>query len=211
MVFFAGGSGLGGEKNGKTGTITRLLKEWNKGEGDAYQALFQMVHKEMMQIARSYLNKTRRPGYLQTQSLVQETCLALLGKRGKIAWKDRKHFYCLVAMSMRRVIADLARKVRTEKRGGEWHQISLDENATGDQTKLETLIAIDQLLKELETLDPLAGKVVELKFFGGYTIEESASLLEVSPITVNRKWKLAKTYFYSRLKEGKKLDSNNES
>jgi len=179
--------------------VTQLLLDWNNGNQAALEQLMPLVDRELHRLAHRYIRR-ERPGHtLQTTALVNEAYLRLVDQRN-VQWKNRAHFYALSAQLMRRILVDHARKRKFAKRGGETPKISLDEAMTVSIERTRDLVALDDALTKLAAIDPRKSKVVELRFFGGLSVEETAEVLSVSIITVNREWKLAKAWLYNLLK-----------
>lgn len=179
--------------------MTQLLLDWNNGSQAALEQLMPLVNRELHRLAHRYIRR-ERPGHtLQTTALVNEAYLRLVDQRN-VHWKNRAHFYALSAQLMRRILVDHARKRKYAKRGGETHKISLDEAMTVSKERTRDLVALDDALTKLAAIDPRKSKLVELRFFGGLSVEETAEVLSVSIITVKREWKLAKAWLYNLLK-----------
>jgi RNA polymerase sigma-70 factor (ECF subfamily) len=173
--------------------VTRLLQDWSQGKDAALEELLPLVHQELRRLARRYMFG-ERPGHtLQTTALVNEAYLRLLGSR-KVNWQNRAHFFAISAQLMRRILVDYARAREYQKRGGGAPKVTLDEALMGPQEKGHDLVALDDALKALAGVDPRKSKVVELRFFGGLSVEETADVLKVSPDTVHRDWRLAKAW-----------------
>lgn len=179
--------------------VTRLLLDWGSGDQAALERLMPLVDRELHRLAHRYIRRERPDHTLQTTALVNEAYLRLVDQRN-VHWKNRAHFYALSAQLMRRILVDHARKRKYAKRGGETHKISLDEAMTVSNERTKDLVALDDALTKLAAIDPRKSKVVELRFFGGLSVEETAEVLSVSIITVNREWKLAKAWLYNLLK-----------
>ena len=174
--------------------VTQLLADWGKGDRSALDKLFPLVHSELRRIAQRQMSG-ERPGHtLEATALVNEAYLKLAGQQG-FDWQSRAHFFAVCATVMRHILIDHARAHARDKRGGGAIQVSLNEAlvVAGDQA--EHLIA-------LESLDPQKGKIVELRYFGGLSIEEAAEVLKVSPRTVRREWQRAKAWLYRMMTEG---------
>jgi RNA polymerase sigma factor (TIGR02999 family) len=181
--------------------VTQLLADWGKGDRSALDKLFPLVHSELRRIAQRQMSG-ERPGHtLQATALVNEAYLKLAGRQG-FDWQNRAHFFAVCATVMRHILIDHARAHARDKRGGGAIQVSLDEAlvVAGDQA--EHLIALDDALRMLESLDPQKGKIVELRYFGGLSIEEAAEVMNVSPRTVRREWQRAKAWLYRMMTEG---------
>lgn len=181
--------------------VTRLLQAWGQGEDAALEELLPLVHQELRRLARRYMFG-ERPGHtLQTTALVNEAYLRLVNTR-KVNWQNRTHFFAISAQLMRRILVDYARARGYQKRGGGFPKVTLDEALMGPQEKGYDLVALDDALKALADLDPRKSKVVELRFFGGLSVEETAEVLKVSPDTVHRDWKLAKAWLKREMSKG---------
>jgi RNA polymerase sigma-70 factor (ECF subfamily) len=173
--------------------VTRLLEDWCQGKDAALEELLPLVHQELRRLARRYMFG-ERPGHtLQTTALVNEAYLRLVNSR-QVHWQNRAHFFAITAQLMRRILVDYARARGCQKRGGGVPKVTLDEMLMGPQEKGHDLVALDDALKALAGVDPRKGKVVELRFFGGLSVEETAEVLKVSPDTVLRDWRLAKAW-----------------
>ncbi len=173
--------------------LTRLLLAWSEGEQAALEKLAPVVHQELRRLAHAYMRGERKDHTLQTTALINEAYLRLLDCR-KMGWQNRAHFFAISAQMMRRILVDYARSRRYLKRGGGAEKISLDENRLTADTRDPDLIELDEALKALGRVDERKGKVVELRYFGGLSVEETAEVLGVSPDTVMRDWKLAKAW-----------------
>lgn len=167
-------------------------------------ALFQSVYAEVKNCARRYLAR-ERPGHtLQVTALVHEAYLRMISQ-DSTAWKSRAHFVALASSMMRRILVDHARAHYAEKRGGEWERISLDLDELEQVHDPAELLALDRAVEELATFAPQQAKLVDLRFFGGLSIEETAQALEISPSTVKREWALARAWLFRKL-EGESKD-----
>jgi RNA polymerase sigma factor (TIGR02999 family) len=163
--------------------VTRLLIEWRDGDSNALDRLMPMVHTELRQLARSYLRHERKGHTLEPTELVHEAYLRLVDKTHP-KWRDRVHFYAVAAKIMRRILVDHARSVRAEKRGGKVIKVTLAEVADVEEKHAVEILALDEAMTALAEFDPRKAKVIELRFFGGLTIQETAQFLEVSTATV---------------------------
>jgi RNA polymerase sigma-70 factor, ECF subfamily len=173
--------------------VTRLLQDWSQGKDAALEELLPLVHQELRRLARRYMFG-ERPGHtLQTTALVNEAYLRLVNSR-QVNWQNRAHFFAISAQLMRRILVDYARTRGYQKRGGGVPKVTLDEALIGPQEEGHDLVALDDALKALGDVDPRKSKVVELRFFGGLSVEETAEVLKVSPDTVLRDWRLAKAW-----------------
>jgi RNA polymerase sigma-70 factor (ECF subfamily) len=179
------------------GEVTRLLLAWRQGDRDALDRLIPLVYGELHRMAERYLRR-ERPGHtLQPSAIVNEAYLRLLGRQGA-DWQNRAHFFAVAAQSMRRILVEHARHRDAKKRGGQGARYLLDTVAM-TQPRSVDLIAVDEALVKLTELDSEQGRVVELRFFGGLTEDETAEVLSVSPTTVHRKWLLAKAFLHREL------------
>lgn len=173
--------------------ITQLLVAWGKGDQDALEQLMPLVYAELHRLAHRHIRK-ERPGHtLQTSALLNEAFLRLVDQRN-VSWKSRAHFFAIAAQMMRRILVDYARSRRYLKRGGDAQQVSFDEELMVSRQLSADILGVHDALSELATIDERKAKVVELKFFGGLTNEETAEVLEVSPGTVMRDWTLSKAW-----------------
>ena len=178
--------------------VTQLLLDWSHGDQAALDKLMPLVYEELHRLAQRYMRR-ESPGHtLQTTALVNEAYLRLIDQR-QVRWQNRAHFFAIAAQLMRRILLDRARRRRYIKRGGGARQVSLDEAADVFQERSADLVALDEALSRLADLDPRKGRVVELRFFGGLSVEETAEALNVSPETVMRDWRLAKVWLLREL------------
>jgi RNA polymerase sigma-70 factor (ECF subfamily) len=174
-----------------------LIAAWSKGDEQALNDLIPLVYPDLRRIARQHL--WRNPNQtLQSAALANEAYLKLIQARG-IQCESRTHFFALCAMTIRRILVDYARKGRYEKRGGDAVRVPLEEALLGTRARGVELLALDDALASLFKIDPRKSRVVELRYFGGLTVEETAELLGISPETVLRDWKMAKTWLYREL------------
>jgi RNA polymerase sigma-70 factor (ECF subfamily) len=182
--------------------ITRLLQDWQAGDRDALDRLIPVVYQELRLIASRHVRREWRDGALQTTALVNEAYLKLVGQR-ESDWQNRAHFFAIAAQVMRRILLDDARRALRDKRGGAATPVSLENIAMAapeSPVDVVDLLALDRALVELEQLDPKQARLVELRFFGGLTVEETATVLGISPATVKREWAIAKGWLYRALK-----------
>jgi RNA polymerase sigma factor (TIGR02999 family) len=179
--------------------ITELLRLWSDGRPDALDRLLPIIQLELRQLAASYMRRERRDHTLQATALVNEAFLKLVGQRD-VHWQNRAHFFGIAAQAMRRILVDHARARASEKRGAGERHVSIDDAAViGEPTDLD-LLALDEALERLDRVDPQQSRVVELRFFAGMTIEETAEALQISPATVVREWTVAKAWLYAELR-----------
>ncbi len=175
--------------------VTQLLVEWSNGNQAALDKLTPLVYEELHRLAHHYMSRERGGHTLQTTALINEAYLRLIDQ-AQVRWQNRAHFFAVSAQVMRHILVDHARKRHNAKRGGDARRVSLAEAAVVAKERTGDVIAIDEALKRLAVLDPRKSQVVELRFFGGLTIEETAEVLKVSPITVRREWTTAKAWLY---------------
>ena len=180
--------------------ISTLLRAWSNGDQSALDRRTPIVYDELHRLARRYMAGEQPGQTLQTTALVHEVYLRLVDVKN-VNWQDRAHFYALCARLMRRILIDFARSRTYQKRGGGAAHVELDEAATVSAVVGDELLAVDHALEQLAALDSRKGQVVELRFFGGLTIEETALALRVSPETVMRDWRLAKAWLTRELSQ----------
>ena len=180
--------------------ITQLLRAWGRGDEGALETLIPLIYKELHQRAHRYMGRERRGNSLQATALIHETYLRLVGS--PVAWESRNHFFAIAARLMRRILVDRARARRSLKRGGEGRPVSLDDEHLVVGPPHRDLVSLDDALSALAVVDPRKSRVVELRFFGGLSVEETAEVLKVSPQTVLRDWKLAKVWLFREMSRG---------
>lgn len=181
--------------------ITQLLVAWCDGDQTALDKLMPLVEKELRRIASNYMRRENPDHTLQTTALVNEAYLRLVGQKST-RWQNRSHFFGIAANIMRRILLNYARDRQRDKRGGRAVQVSLSEVAIMTAEKSEEIIALDDALKKLEVIDARKSQIVELRFFGGLSVDETADFLRVSPPTVARDWKLAKAWLRREMRYG---------
>ena len=180
--------------------VTRLLLEWGDGNQQALEALVPLIYKELRNLAHNFLYR-ERPGHtLQTTALVHEAYLKLIDQNDA-RWQNRAHFFAIAAQAMRRILIDSARKHAAAKRGGPQEELSLDEVADIALEPDSNLLKLDEALNELAKIDPRQSRIVELRYFGGLTIEETAEVISVSPATVKREWMMARAWLHQEISE----------
>ncbi|HEY0546000.1 MAG TPA: sigma-70 family RNA polymerase sigma factor [Pyrinomonadaceae bacterium] len=179
----------------ETQDVTGLLHEWRRGDAAAFDKLLPLVYGEMRRIAHRYMQQERGGHTLQTTALINEAYVRLVGQQ-KIEWRNRSHFFAVTAQVMRHVLIDHARRLHYAKRGGELRRVTLEEADAMTVERAAELVALDEALQELARLDPRKSRVVELRYFGGLSLEETAEVLEISPMTVRRDWRAAKAWLY---------------
>lgn len=181
--------------------VTRILHEWKDGSREALDRLIPIVYEELRAIASRQLAREWRHDRLQTTTVVSEAYVKLFAQR-QVDWQNRGHFFAIAAQLMRRILVDHARRELREKHGGGVIHVELsDAVSTAAESSLDVLdaVALDAALQKLEALDPDQGRIVELRFFGGLTVEETAAALGISPATVKREWAVAKGWLYREL------------
>ncbi len=179
--------------------VTQLLHAWRRGEREALDRLLPLVYAELHRCAHRYMIRERTGHILQTSALVNEVYLGLVDA-GNIDWQDRAHFFAVAARLMRQILVHYARSRDAKKRGGKFRQISLAEVSICSPRPDADLVELDDALAALAQVDPRKARVVELRFFGGLSLEEIAAVLEVSPDTVWRDWDLARSWLYREMK-----------
>ncbi len=182
--------------------VTQFLVKWSDGNKDALAQLLPLVYDELHLIAHRYLRREREGQTLQTTALVHEAYLKMINQT-RVKWQNRSHFFGVAAQAMRRILVDNARKRFAEKRGSGGVKISLDDKEidVSDERATE-LIMLDEALKKLEAVDPERSRLVELRYFGGLSVEETAEVLGIGTATVNRSWRVAKVWLYKELSVG---------
>lgn len=176
---------------------TELFERYANGNREVLDELLPLVYNELRRLAHSYLTRERKDLTLQTTALVHEAYLKLIDQR-VVDWKNRAQFFALSAQAMRRILLDNARKHIAAKRG-KGEKVSLEDAAEISIEPDENLIALDMALRELEAIDEKQSNIIELRYFGGLTIEETAEVLKISPATVKREWTFARAWLYQRL------------
>jgi RNA polymerase sigma factor (TIGR02999 family) len=180
--------------------LTSLLIEWQEGDKTALDRLTPLVYDELRRIAHRYVRRERNGHTLETTALVNEAYIRLAGSKN-IAWENRSHFFAATAQVMRHVLIDHARRRLYRKRGGDAQHVPLDD-AISEMTdqRADELIVLNEALEELSKLDPRKARVVEMRYFGGLSLEETAEALNVSLMTVRRDWRAAKAWLFRRMK-----------
>jgi RNA polymerase sigma factor (TIGR02999 family) len=180
--------------------ITQLLHQWQGGSREAFDRLVPLVHGELRTLAARQLNREWRHDRLQVTAIVNETYLKLFDQR-EVDWQNRGHFFAIAARLMRRILIDHARHQTRVKRGGSAFPVQLDASIPEPAQTMDAVdvLDLDRVLSRLETLDPDQARIVELRFFGGLTIEETAMALSVSPATIKREWAVAKGWLFREL------------
>ena len=180
--------------------VTQLLADWQSGDQVALEQLMPLVYSELHRLADVYLRRERQGHTLQATALINEAYLRIIDQR-EVTWQNRAHFIGVAAQMMRRILVDHARSHLYAKRGGGAQKLTLDEALSLPQQERDLeLVALDEALQKLEQIDPQQSRIIELRFFGGLTIEETAEVLGVSPATVKREWNWAKAWLYREIK-----------
>jgi RNA polymerase sigma factor (TIGR02999 family) len=179
--------------------VTHLLKQWSDGRQDALDRLLPEIYAELRKLAGSYLRRERSDHTLQPTALVHEAFLKLVDQKA-VRWQNRAHFYGIAAQAMRRILVDHARAHRAEKRGSGERRVSLDDVSVSVGMPDVDVLALDEALTRLADIDAQQSRVVELRFFGGLTMEETAEALHISPATVGRDWTVARAWLFAELR-----------
>src|SRR5688572_17183739 len=178
--------------------ITELLVCWSNGSPTAVEDLVTLIYPELRRLARRRMRQEDPAHTLQTSALINEAYLRLVNQRD-VAWQDRAHFFAVAAQVMRRILIDHARKHHRAKRGGGAHHVALDEGAVIGQQRAAESLALDAALIQLAKIDERKSRIVELRFFGGLTVEEVAELMDLSPITIKREWRSARAWLQGEI------------
>ena len=182
-------------------TVTSLLRAWGDGDAGALEVLIPVVERELRRLARVYMSHERKDHTLQPTAVVNEVFLRLVDANN-IRWNDRAHFFGICARLMRRVLVDHARARGYQKRGGGAQRVTLDEPALAAPAMDVDLLALDRALEQLETIDARKCRVIEMRFFSGLSVEETAAALNVSTDTVKRDWRIAKLWLLDAIEKG---------
>jgi RNA polymerase sigma factor (TIGR02999 family) len=178
--------------------VTQLLIDWSRGDQAALDSLMPLVYEELRRMANRYMRRERVGHTLQTTALINEAYLRLIEQQ-HVQWHSRAHFFAIAAQLMRRILVDYARSHTRAKRGGGALRVSLNEATVSSPERGVELIALDDALQRLAVIDPRKSQVVELRFFGGLSIEDAAAVLKVTPMTVVRDWKTAKAWLHREI------------
>lgn len=179
-------------------SVSQLLQRWSDGDKAALDRLMPLVYAELRRMARRYMWQQPSDHTLQTTALIHEAYLRLVGQEGK-RWEGRAHFFGVAARAMRHILVDYARARHTGKRGGEARVVSMEEAAIVSMERAEELVSLDDALKELARLSPRQSQVIELRYFGGLSVTETADVLKISSDTVTRDWNHAKAWLHREL------------
>lgn len=183
----------------KTDMITELLTAWSNGEENALEQLMTVVERELRRIAHRFMRKENEQITLETSALVNETYLKLIKQRS-VRWQNRSHFYALSAQIMRRILINHARDRTAQKRGGKTPNLSLEEAAMLTISESFELVALDEALTRLAEFDNVKSRIVELRYFGGLTVDETAQILNLTPLAVNSQWRVAKAWLAKEIR-----------
>jgi RNA polymerase sigma factor (TIGR02999 family) len=182
------------------GSISCLLTEWREGDKTAFDRLMPLVYSELRRLAHAYMRRQRPNQTLQTSALINEAYLRLVDHK-RMRWQNRAHFYAVAAQAMRRILVDRARSRYAAKRGGSTIRVSIDEAAVVAEERAAEVLALDAALIDLAKMDERKGRIVELRYFGGLSVAETAEVLGVSAVTVMREWRSAKGWLRRALSE----------
>jgi RNA polymerase sigma factor (TIGR02999 family) len=182
----------------ESGDVTGLLKAWGTGDRGALDRLTPRVYDELRRMSRKYMRNERMGHTLQATALVNDVYIRLVDA-GSVDWKDRAHFFAVCAQMMRRILVDSARARGSRKRGGGVVKIDMEDACVGAPDRDASTVALDDALNELAKFDPRKAQVIELRYFGGLSVEETAEVLKISPQSVMRDWKLAKVWLMREL------------
>ncbi len=190
----------------KSDKVTQLLHDWRNGDQQAMDRLLPLVYEELRRLAGHYLRGERQGHTLQTSALVHEAYLMLVAQ-DNIDWQNRSHFFGVAAQAMRRVLVDYARSRNYHKRGGKAQHVALDEAANLAEERAAEVVALDEALQSLAQIDPRKSRVVELRYFGGLSVEETAEVLDIAPVTVMRDWSTAKAWLLREMSRDEQDDA----
>lgn len=180
------------------GEVTQLLKAMKSGDPSAMERLLPLVYSELHRLAASYMRRERQDHTLQPTALINEAYLRLT--RGHLDWQNREHFIGVAANTMRRVLVDHARVHKAKRRGGELRRVELEEGLAISEERTEEILALDEALNRLTETNPRQARVVELRYFGGLSVEQIAAVLEIAPRSVKREWALARIWLFNELR-----------
>ena len=178
--------------------VTQLLVDWSRGNKEALDRLVPIVYQELRRQAARYLKRERAGHTLQTTALIHEAYLRLVDQKN-VHWQNRAHFFGIAAQLMRRILVDHARARNRAKRGGSYIRVSLNEESAVASAKDLDIVALDQALNRLAEIDPQQSRVVELRYFSGLNVDETAEVLGISPATVKREWRMAKAWLHREI------------
>lgn len=182
-----------------TQQVSQLLMAWREGDPEAFDRLMPMVYDELRRLAHRYMRRVPEGQTLQTTALVHEAYMRLAGQ-GDVDWQNRSHFFAVCSQVMRSLLVDRARSRYAIKRGGGLRQVELND-AAAQTSQDEKLLALDEALERLAAIDPRKTKIVEMRYFGGMSVEETAQVLELSQITIKREWSKARAWLYREMQQ----------
>lgn len=182
--------------------VTLLLARVREGNAEAADELAPLIYSELRRTAAAYMRRERRDHTLQATGLVHEAYMRLIGPQ-EGQWQNRAHFFATAARTMRQILVDYSRRHRAGKRGGDARKVDFDDQLRSAPDRIEGVLAIDEILERLTRIDPRQSRVVELRFFGGLNVEETAEVMGVSPKTIKREWRSAKAWLHRELASGK--------
>jgi len=183
-----------------TQEVSQLLMAWREGDLGAFDRLMPMVYDELRRLAHRYMRRVPEGQTLQTTALVHEAYLRLVGQ-GDVDWQNRAHFFAVCAQVMRSLLVDRARSRYAIKRGGGLRQVELEDAGAKSPSQDEKVMALDEALERLAAIDPRKSRIVEMRYFGGMSVEETAQVLDVSPITIKREWSKARAWLYREMQQ----------
>src|SRR4051812_33698579 len=178
--------------------VTELLADWSDGNKEALDELIPLVESELKKLARKFMRDERPGSTLQTTALVNEAYVKLVDQKN-VKWQNRAHFFAIAARIMRRILVDHARTQSRQKRGGDLHHVDIDKVSILAPARSRELVALDDALEKLLTIDPDKTRVVELRYFGGLSVEEIAEVMKIAPVTVTRYWNFAKAWLHREI------------
>jgi RNA polymerase sigma factor (TIGR02999 family) len=185
-----------------TENVARLLADWGNGNQQAVEELLPLIYNELRRLAHNFLYRERSGHTLQTTALVHEAYLKLIDQRDA-RWQNRAHFFAIAAQAMRRILIDSARKHSAEKRGGKLENLPLEEAARISLEPDTALLALDEALNATAEIDLQQSRIIELRYFGGLTIEETAEVMNLSPATIKREWAMARAWLHQAMTDKK--------
>ncbi|HEY5839025.1 MAG TPA: sigma-70 family RNA polymerase sigma factor [Pyrinomonadaceae bacterium] len=184
----------------KPNNITQLLLKWSEGRSEALEDLIPLIYPELRRLARRHMQRENPAHTLQTSALINEAYLRLVSQQG-VEWHNRAHFFAVAAQVMRHILIDHARKHQVVRRGGGLLRVPLDETAVASHERALEFVALDEALTKLALIDARKSQIVEMKFFGGLTVDEIAEVMKLSPITIKREWRAAKAWLHLEITE----------
>lgn len=187
--------------------VSQLLHDWENGDASAFERLMSVVYGELKRIAKRHMARESPDPMLQTTALIHEAYIQLVDLKD-VRWENRAHFFAVAATVMRHILVDHARRRRSTKRGGRARIVALDEAAVVCEERAAEVVALDEALKALAAIDPRKAQIVELRYFGGMSVEDTATVLNVSPGTIARDWRLARTWLLRELSQTEVADES---